>query len=271
SKNPALLLRSVRRAERAGNHDLRVGRVDHDAADPARLVEPHARPRLAGVGRFVDAVADGDVAANPRFAGAGPDDIRIRRRDSERSNRLGGLAVEDRAPVRAAVGGLVDAARRAAGVIHQRIAGNAGHRRNAVALGADEPPMEAAVHIGVRLWRCLRDEADVDHQARAECGRENSRHHSSWRKRTKRRRLRYSRHDRPSTTPAAAPWLQRSPFRRLHDGSPSARHVMNHDSLTIIDHRTGKQYEVPITDGTIPAIELRKIKTGSDDFGLMTY
>ena len=46
---------------------------------------------------------------------------------------------------------------------------------------------------------------------------------------------------------------------------------MNHDSLTIIDHRTGKQYEVPITDGTIPALELRKVKTGPDDFGLMTY
>ena len=43
------------------------------------------------------------------------------------------------------------------------------------------------------------------------------------------------------------------------------------DTLTITDNRTGKQYEVPIADGTISAIDLRKIKTGPDDFGLMTY
>jgi citrate synthase len=42
-------------------------------------------------------------------------------------------------------------------------------------------------------------------------------------------------------------------------------------SLTVTDNRTGKQYEIPIEDGTIRAIELRKIKTDEDDFGLMTY
>jgi citrate synthase len=43
------------------------------------------------------------------------------------------------------------------------------------------------------------------------------------------------------------------------------------DTLTITDNRTGKQYELPIQDGTIRAMDLRKIKTGADDFGLMTY
>src|SRR5579859_7706227 len=43
------------------------------------------------------------------------------------------------------------------------------------------------------------------------------------------------------------------------------------DSLSITDNRTGKTYDVPITDGTIRAIDLRKIKTGDEDFGLMTY
>ena len=43
------------------------------------------------------------------------------------------------------------------------------------------------------------------------------------------------------------------------------------DTLTITDNRTGKQYEVPITDGTIKAIDLRQIKTAPEDFGLMTY
>src|SRR2546421_10238990 len=43
------------------------------------------------------------------------------------------------------------------------------------------------------------------------------------------------------------------------------------DTLTIIDNRTGKQYEVPIEDETIGATELRNIKVNEDDFGLMTY
>jgi citrate synthase len=43
------------------------------------------------------------------------------------------------------------------------------------------------------------------------------------------------------------------------------------DTLTVTDNRTGKQYRLPIEDGTIRATELRKIKTDEDDFGLMTY
>jgi len=43
------------------------------------------------------------------------------------------------------------------------------------------------------------------------------------------------------------------------------------DTLTLTDNRTGKQYEVPIQDGTIKASDLRQIKTGPDDFGLMSY
>jgi citrate synthase len=43
------------------------------------------------------------------------------------------------------------------------------------------------------------------------------------------------------------------------------------DTLTVTDNRTGKQYELPIQDGTIRAVDLRQIKTAGDDFGLMTY
>jgi citrate synthase len=42
-------------------------------------------------------------------------------------------------------------------------------------------------------------------------------------------------------------------------------------SLSITDNRTGKSYEVAIKDGAIHATDLRQIKTGADDFGLMTY
>jgi len=43
------------------------------------------------------------------------------------------------------------------------------------------------------------------------------------------------------------------------------------DTVTITDNRTGKSYELPITDGTIKATDLRQIKVTDDDFGMMTY
>ena len=43
------------------------------------------------------------------------------------------------------------------------------------------------------------------------------------------------------------------------------------DSLTVIDNRTEKKYEIPIENGTIKAMDLRRIKTSDDDFGLMSY
>jgi citrate synthase len=43
------------------------------------------------------------------------------------------------------------------------------------------------------------------------------------------------------------------------------------DTLTITDNRTGKQYEIPIQDGTIRAMDLRQIKVTPDEFGMMTY
>src|SRR5215213_736625 len=43
------------------------------------------------------------------------------------------------------------------------------------------------------------------------------------------------------------------------------------DTLTITDNRTGRQYQIPIQDGTIRAADLRQIKVTSDEFGMMTY
>jgi citrate synthase len=43
------------------------------------------------------------------------------------------------------------------------------------------------------------------------------------------------------------------------------------ETLTITDNRTGNKYEVPIHDGAIRAMDLRQIKTGAEDFGLITY
>src|SRR5436305_6400873 len=43
------------------------------------------------------------------------------------------------------------------------------------------------------------------------------------------------------------------------------------DTLTVTDDRTGRTYELPIHDGTVRAMDLRQIKTGEEDFGLMAY
>ncbi len=46
---------------------------------------------------------------------------------------------------------------------------------------------------------------------------------------------------------------------------------MPQDTLTITDNRTGHNYTLPVENGTIRAMDLRKIKTDPEDFGLMTY
>jgi len=53
---------------------------------------------------------------------------------------------------------------------------------------------------------------------------------------------------------------------------------MANDSITVIDNRTGKSYEIPISYGTYPldgaavrASDLRQVKVSEDDFGLMSY
>jgi len=49
------------------------------------------------------------------------------------------------------------------------------------------------------------------------------------------------------------------------------KEMIQPDMMTIIDSRTDKEYAVPITNGTIKAMDLRQIKVSEDDFGMMTY
>ncbi len=43
------------------------------------------------------------------------------------------------------------------------------------------------------------------------------------------------------------------------------------ESLSVTDNRTGETYEMPISDGTVKAMDFRQIKVSEEDFGLMTY
>ncbi|MGA8837153.1 MAG: citrate synthase [Candidatus Sulfotelmatobacter sp.] len=46
---------------------------------------------------------------------------------------------------------------------------------------------------------------------------------------------------------------------------------MTQDTLTITDNRTHLTYDFPIEKETVRAMDLRQVKTGPEDFGLMTY
>jgi citrate synthase len=46
---------------------------------------------------------------------------------------------------------------------------------------------------------------------------------------------------------------------------------MEKESVTLIDNRTNASYNLPLHKGHIRGMDLRQIKTGSDDFGMMSY
>ena len=41
--------------------------------------------------------------------------------------------------------------------------------------------------------------------------------------------------------------------------------------LAVEDKRTGRDYDVPIREGSIRAIDLRQMRTDAEDFGLVSY
>ncbi len=55
------------------------------------------------------------------------------------------------------------------------------------------------------------------------------------------------------------------------DGGGVATADSSKDTLTVTDNRTGRSYELEITDGTVRAMDLRQIKVTEDDFGTMAY
>src|SRR6478672_4907185 len=77
--------------------------------------------------------------------------------------------------------------------------------------------------------------------------------------------------ERPQTAGAAAASEAQADGRAAereisgNGGQPAA------DTLSVTDNRTGATYELEVSDGTIRAVELRQIKTGEGDFGLMSY
>ena len=62
-----------------------------------------------------------------------------------------------------------------------------------------------------------------------------------------------------------------SPTKSVSAPADDKQSAARRDTLTVIDNRTGKQYEIPIQHDTIRALDLRQIKINPDDFGMMSY
>ena len=65
--------------------------------------------------------------------------------------------------------------------------------------------------------------------------------------------------------------VEQQPEQSEEGGRPSENGAAGSDTLSVTDNRTGKTYELPITDGTVRASELRQIKVDPDEFGMMSY
>ncbi len=59
--------------------------------------------------------------------------------------------------------------------------------------------------------------------------------------------------------------------QQTQDRSADASADGARDSLTVTDNRTGKTYELPISDGTVRSMDLRQIKVDEDEFGMLAY
>ncbi len=52
---------------------------------------------------------------------------------------------------------------------------------------------------------------------------------------------------------------------------PGATGATATDTLEVRDSRTGKSYTIPVSNGTIRAMDLRQIRVNDDDFGMLSY
>ncbi len=64
----AVLVRAVGVAKRSDENDIGIRGMDDDIADVASVFEPDVGPGFSGVGGFVHAIAERDVAADAGFA-----------------------------------------------------------------------------------------------------------------------------------------------------------------------------------------------------------
>ncbi len=59
--------------------------------------------------------------------------------------------------------------------------------------------------------------------------------------------------------------------QQTRDAAADGGAATGSETLTVTDNRTGQTYELPISEGTVRAMDLRQIKADEAEFGLMAY
>src|SRR5436190_7904575 len=59
--------------------------------------------------------------------------------------------------------------------------------------------------------------------------------------------------------------------QQIRDAAADGSATAGSESLTVTDNRTGRTYELPISDGTVRAMDLRQIKVNEDEFGMLAF
>src|SRR6266404_3854023 len=109
-------------------------------------------PCASSVGRFVYAVADGEIRATQPFAAAHINNVWIGRRNRQRSDRTRGLVVEGRVPSASVVSRLPHAAIVGRHIEDIRLAGNSGNSHcPSGSEWADHAPVQFLVKCRVDL------------------------------------------------------------------------------------------------------------------------
>ncbi len=150
AEDAALGVRAVGVPESGDKGDIGIRRMDDDLADVARVLQSNVVPSLAAVVRTIDAIAEGDVAANAGFTGADINYIGIGVGDRDAADRGGGLFIEEGIPGNAAVHGFPNAAGGGAKIVSVQLAWNTSYGKGPAATeGADQAPFHSAVGLGV--------------------------------------------------------------------------------------------------------------------------
>src|SRR5436305_1251557 len=79
-------------------HAVWVTGIDENRSNLLAIAQAEMGPVFPAVSGFVDAIAGREIRTPQSFATADINDVRIRRRKCQCTDRSGGLAIEDRSP-----------------------------------------------------------------------------------------------------------------------------------------------------------------------------
>src|SRR5205085_5624898 len=81
-----------------GKHLVRITRINGKLRDLLAIAQAKMRPCLTGVGGLVDAVAHGEIRPVQPLTTSDIDNVRVRRRNSNRTDGPRGLLIKHRLP-----------------------------------------------------------------------------------------------------------------------------------------------------------------------------